>query len=58
MNLVSGLALNEFSVAQWIECPPSVWEVIGLIPVGDSLYSSPHACDILIIFIFTRLKFF
>ena len=42
MNLVSGLALNEFSVAQWIERPPGVWDVIGSIPVGDSFYSSPH----------------
>ena len=35
MNLVYGLALHEFSVAQWIECPPIVWEVIGLNPVRD-----------------------
>ena len=35
MNLVYGLALHEFSVAQWIGCPPEVWEVIGLNPVRD-----------------------
>ena len=35
-NLVYGLALNEFSIAQWIERPPGVWEVIGSNPVGDS----------------------
>ena len=28
MNLVFGLALHEFSVAQWIERPPGVREVI------------------------------
>ena len=36
MNLVYGLALHEFSVAQWIERPPGVWEVIGFNPFGDS----------------------
>ena len=37
MNLVYGLALHEFSIAQWIECPPGVWEIIlGSNPVGDS----------------------
>ena len=36
MNLVYGLALHEFSVAQWIECSPAVCEVIGSNPVGDS----------------------
>ena len=36
MNLVHGLALHEFSIAQWIERPPGVWEVIGSNPVGDS----------------------
>ena len=36
MNLVYGLALHEFSVAQWIERLPGVWEVIGSISVGDS----------------------
>ena len=29
MNLVYGLALHEFSVTQWIEHPPGVWEIIG-----------------------------
>ena len=29
MNLVYGLALHEFSVTQWIERPPGVWEIIG-----------------------------
>ena len=36
MNLVYGLALPEFSVAQRIERPPGVWEVMGSISVGDS----------------------
>ena len=54
MNLVSGLAINP----KWIEHPAGVWEVIGSIPVGDSFFSLPHACDMLIIFIFTKLKFF
>ena len=36
MNLVYGLALHEFSVAQWIGCPPEGWEVIGLNPFRDS----------------------
>ena len=36
MNLVYGLALLEFSIAQWIERSPGVWEVISSNPVGDS----------------------
>ena len=36
MNLVYGLALYEFSVAQWIQRLPDVGEVIGSNPVGDS----------------------
>ena len=40
MNLVYVLALHEFSVAQWIEHPPGVWEVIDLNPVGDSDFFS------------------
>ena len=43
MNLVYGLALHEFSVAQWIGCPPEVWEVIGLNPVRDSDFFLFHA---------------
>ena len=35
MNLVYGLALHELSVAQWIECPPGVSEVIGSNPIED-----------------------
>ena len=50
MNLVYGLALNELSVAQSIEHPPGVWEVIGLNPVGDSdFFSLSHAHDMMII---------
>ena len=50
MSLVYGLALHEFSVAQWIERPPGVWEVIGFNPVGDSdFFSLSHARDMLII---------
>ena len=54
MNLVYGLALHEFSIAQRIEHPPGVWEVIGSNPVGDSEFffvpCSWHADY----FIFTR----
>ena len=50
MNLVYVLALHEFSVTQWIQRPPGVWEVIGLNPVGDSdFFSLFHAHDMLII---------
>ena len=36
MNLVCGLTRNESPVAQWLEHPTGVREVIGSIPVGDS----------------------
>ena len=36
MNLVYGLALHEFSVAQVDRAPSSVWQVTSSIPVGDS----------------------
>ena len=51
MNLVYGLTLHEFSVAQvWIERLPGVWEVVGSHPVGDSdFFSLSHARDMLII---------
>ena len=57
MNPVYGLALHEFSVTQWIEHPPGVWEwVIGSNPGGDSDFSLSHACDMPIIsFYFLRL---
>ena len=29
-------------VAQWIWCSPSLWEVIGFIPVGNSDFSLFH----------------
>ena len=61
MDLVYGLALYEFSVAQWIERPPGVWEVIGSIPVGDSNFSLFHARDMLIIsslHLLTELKIY
>ena len=48
MNLVYGLALLEFSIAQWIERPPGVWKVIGSNPVGDSDFSLSHTRDMLI----------
>ena len=36
--------LASFSVAQWIERPPGVWEVIGSNPVGDSdVFFVPHS---------------
>ena len=56
MNLVYGLALHEFSVAQWIECSPAVCEVIGSNPVGDSDF---FLCPTLVTvdyFIFTVIK--
>ena len=39
MNLVFGLALHEFTIAQWIERLPSNWQVIGSSPVADSSFS-------------------
>ena len=40
------LALHEFSyIAQWIEHPPGVWEVMGWNAVGASDFSFvPHLC--------------
>ena len=50
MNLVYGLALHEFSVAQRTERLPGVWEDIGSDPLGDSFFFSlPHVRDMLII---------
>ena len=38
-------------MAQWIECPPGVPEVMGLIPVKDTVYFSLfHACAMLSLF--------
>ena len=49
-NLVCGLALHEFSVAQVNRAPTGVWEIIGSNPVGDSdFFSLSHARDMLII---------
>ena len=47
MNLVYGLALHEFSVAQWIGCPPEVWEVIGLNQAVRDLdfFFVPRSCS-------------
>ena len=36
IHWVTGALSSEFSVAQWIERPPGVWEVIGSNPVRDS----------------------
>ena len=41
MNLEYGLTLHDFSVAQWIERPPGVWEVISSNPVDDSGFLPP-----------------
>ena len=50
INLVYGLTLHEFSLAQWIERLPGVWEVIGSNPVADSdFFCSSQACEMLII---------
>ena len=49
VNLVYGLPLHEFSVDQWIERPPGVWEVIGSNPDGDSDFSLSHSHGMLII---------
>ena len=46
MNPVYGLPLHEFSVAQRIERPPGVWEVIGSNPVGD--YKRVFLCPMLV----------
>ena len=50
-----GILKSEFSlIAQWIECPPVVWEVMGLIPVRDSLrFFLSHAHVLLISSLFT-----
>ena len=41
---INGLACSPWVlVAQWIERPPCVWEVMGLIPVRDSDISFSHA---------------
>ena len=42
MNLVYGLALHEFCVAQLIERAPGVWEVIGSIKGGLCSLSMMH----------------
>ena len=39
---LNGLTLHEYSVAQWIECLPYVREVMGSIPVGDSVFFLFH----------------
>ena len=62
MNLVYGLALPEFSVAQWIERQSGVWEVIGRILSGIQIFSLSHARDMLMIdssaHLFTGLKIY
>ena len=51
-----GLALHGFSVAQWIERPPGVWEVIGLNPVEDLDFSlCPMLMTFADYFIFTMV---
>ena len=48
MNSFKGHCSQCVLVAQWIERPPCVQEVMGLIPVGDSDISLSHACVVLI----------
>ena len=47
MNLVNDLAHQESLVAQWLERPTGICEVmsIGLNPVGDSNFFLSHARD-------------
>ena len=35
-NVANDLALLRVLVAQWIECLPGVWKVVGSIPLMDS----------------------
>ena len=60
-NLVYGFSLHEFSVAQWIERPPGVWEVISSNRVHDSVFFfaplSCHAVYLIITFVSPSLKF-
>ena len=57
--MVNGLDHLEFSVvAQWIECPPSVWEIMGSIPIRDSDFSLSHPRDMLNISSLTKISFF
>ena len=61
MILVYGFSLHEFPVAQWIERPPGVWEVISSNRVDDSVFFfaplSCHAVYLIIIFVSPSLKF-
>ena len=36
---------TSLAVDQWLECPTGVREVMGSIPVGDSVFSLSHARD-------------
>ena len=36
IKLINGPAHQESLLAQWLECPTSIWEDMGSIPVGDS----------------------
>ena len=44
-------------VAQWLECPTGVREVMGSIPVGDSVFSLSHAREKLNIPSFLRKSY-
>ena len=49
LNSLNDLILHEFSyiVAQLRESPPGVWEIMGLIPVGDSdVFFVPRSCHV------------
>ena len=47
LNLVNGLAHHKF-LAQWIERPSGVWEVMNSTTVGDSgFFSLSHARDMM-----------
>ena len=48
MNRVYSPAHHKSFVAQWLENPTGVRNVMGSIPVGAQIFSSSHACDMLI----------
>ena len=55
-SVVYGLSLHEFSIPQWIERPPGVWEVIGSNPVEDSdFFLCPTLMTYADYFIFTMV---
>ena len=43
--LLSALLIQESLIAQWLERPTCIWEVMGSIPTGDTDFSLSHAPD-------------